>query len=486
MMYPRLKLAKNLLSDDGVIFISIDDNEVNTLRNICDDIFSHKNFIGEIVLQTATDNNPRQISTEHEYIVCYSKNKNIQQPWQSDNDKAKLIQHKYVELKNKYGEDIEKIQKDLRIWIKKNESILKGVSHYDNVDEKGVFHDGDIANTVFGGYKYDIIHPITGKICKIPDKGFRFAENTMKYMIENNDIMFGKNENVLIKPKKRIENAKDILRSVIYEDGRSSTKKFESIMSRDIFQNTKSSTVLSRLIKFIAKDDDIILDFFSGSATTMEAIMETNSEKNYSLKGIMVQIEENLDESLKTVDQKGKKTISNAIKFLDNIKKPHTICEIGKERIRRAGKKIKDENPLTTTDLDTGFRVLRLDSSNMKEVFYKPEEFTQENIALFADNVKADRTDEDLLFQTMLSHKIELSVKIEELTLAGKKAFSVDDGYLIACFDKDITIDTIEAIAKRKPVYAVVRDASFNGDSTAENFEQIFRQFSPDTVRKVI
>lgn len=162
------------------------------------------------------------------------------------------------------------------------------------------------------------------------------------------------------------------------------------------------------------------------------------------------------------------------------------ICEIGKERIRRAGKKIKDENPLTTTDLDTGFRVLRLDSSNMKEVFYKPEEFDQENIALFADNVKADRTDEDLLFQTMLSHKIELSVKIEELTLAGKKAFSVDDGYLIACFDKDITIDTIEAIAKRKPVYAVVRDASFNGDSTAENFEQIFRQFSPDTVRKVI
>ena len=162
------------------------------------------------------------------------------------------------------------------------------------------------------------------------------------------------------------------------------------------------------------------------------------------------------------------------------------ICEVGKERIRRAGKKIKEESPLTTADLETGFRVLRLDSSNMKEVFYKPEEFDQKTIDMFADNVKADRTDEDLLFQTMLSHKIELSVKIEELTLAGKNVFSVDDGYLIACFDKDITIDTIEAIAKRKPVYAVVRDASFNGDSTAENFEQIFRQFSPDTVRKVI
>ncbi len=162
------------------------------------------------------------------------------------------------------------------------------------------------------------------------------------------------------------------------------------------------------------------------------------------------------------------------------------ICEIGKERIRRAGKKIKEESPLTTADLDTGFRVLRLDSSNMKEVFYKPEEFDQKTIDMFADNVKADRTDEDLLFQTMLSHKIELSVKIEELTLAGKNVFSVDDGYLIACFDKDITIDTIEEIAKRKPVYAVVRDAGFANDSTAENFEQIFRQFSPDTVRKVI
>lgn len=156
------------------------------------------------------------------------------------------------------------------------------------------------------------------------------------------------------------------------------------------------------------------------------------------------------------------------------------ICEIGKERIRCAGKKIKEESPLTTADLDTGFRVLRLDSSNMKEVFYKPEEFDQKTIDMFADNVKADRTDEDLLFQTMLSHKIE------ELTLAGKNVFSVDDGYLIACFDKDITIDTIEEIAKRKPVYAVVRDAGFADDSTAENFEQIFRQFSPDTVRKVI
>ena len=487
MIYPRLRLAKDLLSEDGVIFISIDDNEQDNLKKICSEIFGVSNFVGCIILQTATDNNPRQINTEHEYMLCYAKNKSVQDPWFASSEKAQMIQDKYLELKSKYASNISAIQDELRAWIKKMGDALQGVAHYDNVDEKGVFHDGDIANTIFGGYKYDVIHPITHRPCKIPEKGFRFAETTMREMIANNDIMFGADENTLIKPKKRLQNAKDVLRSVIYEDGRSSTKQFESLMARDIFQNPKSPTVLGRLINFIVKNDDIVLDFFSGSGTTAEAVIRNNAKENKRIKFVAVQIPESLDESIEHADSRAKKTITNAIKFLDSIGKPHTICEIGKERIRRAGRKIKEEAGLTApTDLDIGFRCLRLDESNMKPVYYTPDEVEQRDMFSLVDNVKPDRTPEDLLFQVMLDLGVLLSSPIEVTEIAGKKVFNVADGFLLACFDHDVTDETVKAIAQMKPYYAVFRDSSMASDSVATNFDQIFETYSPDTVRKVL
>ena len=512
IMYPRLKLAKDLLTDDGVIFISIDDNEQETLSMICDEIFNTSNFVGCIILQTATDNNPRQINTEHEYILCYAKNKSNLPVWFSENEKGKLIQEKYIELKNKFGLDISNIQTELRDWIKKNNDILQGVTHYDNVDLKGVFHDGDIANTVFGGYRYEVIHPITHKPCRIPEKGFRFSESTMKEMLENDDIMFGINENILIKPKKRLENAKDILRSIIYEDGRSSTKQFETLMDRDIFQNPKSPKVLERLINFIVNPGDIVLDFFSGSATTAEAVMQLNSKKFLNIKYIMVQLPENLDTLLKNTDSRNKKTIKNAIKFLDSISKIHLVSEIGKERIRRAGQKIKNEQlekmrneeleisngkqlslenssfqtPNSSLIPDIGFRVLKCASSNMKDVYYNPAEFDEIAIDGSIDNIKEDRTPEDLLFQVMLDLGVLLSSKIEEKIIDGKKVFDVAEGFLVACFDDNITNETITEIAKQQPYYFVMRYSSIANDSVATNFEQIFATYSPDTVRKVL
>ena len=295
MIYSRLMLAMNLLTSNGVMFVSIDDNEQETLEMICDEIFGRSNFVGCLILQTATDNNPRQINTEHEYILCYAKDRSQLSQWSSPSEKAQLIQEKYLELKAKHGENCDAIQLELRSWIKKNATRLDGVTHYDNVDSKGVFHDGDIANTIFGGYKYDVIHPITGKICKVPDKGFRFSEQTMREMIANDDIMFGSDETTLIKPKKRLENAKDVLRSVIYEDGRASTKQFETLMARDIFQNPKSPMVLERLINFLVEPGDTVLDFFSGSATTAEAVMRLNAKQKLNVKYILVQIPENLD-----------------------------------------------------------------------------------------------------------------------------------------------------------------------------------------------
>ncbi len=483
MIYPRLRLAKDLLTDDGVIFISIDDKEQGNLEKICSEIFGVQNFVGCIILQTATDNNPRQINTEHEYILCYAKNKTVQEPWFAESEKAQMIQRKYLELKGKYGTDTALIQEDLRAWIKKNLDCLKGFTHYDNVDEKGVFHDGDIANTVFGGYKYDVIHPVTHKPCKIPEKGFRFPETTMCEMVANGEIMFGIDETTLIKPKKRLENAKDVLRSVIYEDGRASTKQFDSLMARDIFQNPKSPMVLGRLINFIVGDGDTVLDFFSGSGTTAEAVLRNNSKENGNTKYIMVQIPEDLDESVKKADMRAQKTLKNAIKFIDDIGRPHTICEIGEERIIRACKKIKEE---TGADIDYGFRVFKVDTTNMEDVYYRPADYNQGQMSLFANNIKADRTPEDLLFQVMLDLGILLSSDIEETEISGKKVFSVAGGYLIACFDSNVTEETVKEIARKHPFYAVFRDSGMASDSVATNFDQIFETYSPKTQRKVL
>ena len=479
MIYPRLLLSRDILSKDGVIFISIDNNELDNLKKICNQIFGDINYIGTLVIQTATDNNPGQIKTEHEYIVCYAKTKSELPYWCKESDKAKLILDKYLQLKEKYVDDIENIQIELRTWIKQHKKELDGVVHYDNVDKKGVFHDGDIANTIYGGYEYDVIHPVTGKVCKIPDKGFRFPKETMMGMIENDDIMFGNDETTLIKPKTRIEDAKDLLRSVIYEDGRTSTKKFESLMARDIFSNPKSVTILERIFNFIVNDDDIIMDFFSGSGTTAETVMQLNADKEKHLKFIMVQLREDLDITYLKASDRAKKTIKNAINFLDGIGKPHTIPEIGKERIRRAGTKIKQENPLS--DVDIGFRVLKTASSNMKDVFYTPSETKQTDIEGYVDNIKNNRTSFDLLFQVMLEFGITLDVPITTKNVKGLTIYQVAGNSLSACFDKGVDEEIIKEMAKDKPLYAAFRDVSYREDQTKINVEQIFKQLSPNT-----
>lgn len=486
MIYSRLLVARTLLSDDGVIFISIDDNEKDSLKLICDEILGNSNFVGCIILQTSTDNNPRQINTEHEYVLCYGKNKSSLSAWYAPSEKAQLIQDQYLELRGKYGQNNHKIQDELRAWIKKNASRLQGVAHYDNVDDKGVFHDGDIANTVFGGYKYDVIHPVTGKKCKVPDKGFRFAEATMREMIANDEILFGADETTLIKPKKRLENAKDVLRSVIYEDGRVSTKQFEALMARDIFQNPKSANILERLIGFIVSDGDIVMDFFSGSATTAEAVFRLNAKRSLNVKNIMVQLPENLDESMSKSDSRAKKTLANAIAFLDSIEKPHTICEIGKERIRRAGDKIKGENPSLTDNLDVGFRVLKLDDSNMNDVYYSPNDYSQGMLSMFESNVKEDRTDLDLLFGCLLEWGLPLSLPYSSEQIDGCTVHNYNNGDLIACFNENVPESVIKAIAKKQPLRAVFRDSSFVDSPSKINVGEIFKLMAPDTRIKVI
>jgi adenine-specific DNA-methyltransferase len=328
-MYPRLLLARDLLSKDGVIFISIDENEQANLKLLCDnDIFGEENYVGTLVIQTATDNNKTQINAEHEYMLCYSRHKSLQDYWIGKNKAVDLIQDKYIELKEEYGENIHEIQSLLRQWIRDNKETLPKVTHYDNVDEKGVFHDGDIANTKFGGYIYEIFHPLTGKPCKVPEKGFRYPEDTLKKMIDEGDVLFGEDESTLIKPKKRIENAKDALRSIIYEDGRASSNYVDSLLKRGVFNNPKSHTILVRILGFITNKEDIILDFFAGSGTTGDAVIQLNADDGGNRKFILCQNDEEIKEG------------KPAHKFCIENNLPTVISSITIERLKRAGEKI--------------------------------------------------------------------------------------------------------------------------------------------------
>lgn len=469
MMYPRLKIARNLLTKDGVIFISIDQNEVENLKKICCELYGAGNFVGEIIWQSATDNNPRQISTEHEYILCFAKDINSLNPWLIESDKAQEIITQYKLIKHQTN-DIQEQQKLLRQWIKRHESELKGVAHYNNVDARGVYSNStNSSNTKPGGYTFDIIHPTTGKPCVKPVFGWRWTERTFWDYDKNGDIEWGKDETTQPHVKKRIETVKEQFKSIYYEDGRASTKQLEQLLDgKKIFDNPKSVQLLSRIISFATQDDDCtILDFFSGTATTAHAVMEMNAKNGTHKKFIMVQIQEPTDAK------------SEACKA--GFK---NICEIGKERIRKAAALIKKTYP--EASFDSGFRVLKLDTSNMQQVWYTPTEYIAKDLfELTVDNIKPDRTDGDLLFQTMLELDCPLSSRLESFTINEKKVYSIADGYIMACFETGVTDETISKIAQKRPRFFVMRDSSMANDSIAVNFEQLFKSYSPDTHLKV-
>mgnify|MGYP002607007209 FL=1 len=469
MMYSRLKISRNLLTNDGVIFISIDQNEVENLKKICNELYGDANFVGEIIWQSATDNNPRQISTEHEYILCYAKNVNALTPWLIESDKAEKINLQYKLIKNKVSDIVEQ-QKELRKWIKANEAELKGVTHYNNVDERGVYSNStNSSNTKPGGYTFDIIHPVTGRPCAKPAFGWRWTEKTFWDYDKVGDIEWGKDETTQPHVKKRIETVKEQFKSIYYEDGRASTKQLEQLLGgKKIFDNPKSVLLLSRIIGFAAQDDDcIIVDFFSGSATTAHAVMEINAKNRTHKKYIMVQLQEPTEPK----SEAAKAGFKN-------------ICEIGKERIRQAAKMIKETYP--DAPFDEGFRVLKLDSSNMQQVWYTPNDYVLNDLFdATVDNVKPDRDAEDLLFQAMLELDCPLSSKIEKQNICGKTVYSIAEGYLMACFENGVDDEIISTIAQKKPYYFVMRDSSMASDSVAVNFDQLFKAYSPDTHLKV-
>lgn len=296
-MSKRLILARRLLKNEGVVFISIDDHELAQLKLLCDRIFGDTNFLGEIIWETATDNNATQISIEHEYILCYARNSKAQKEWQIQSEKAGIIQEKYLELKKQYKTDINTIQKLLRAWIKSmkksNVIDLSGVSHYNYVDEKGVFYPGNSSNTVYGEYTYDIIHPKTGKVCRKPEKGYRWPATTFWDADKRGDVLWGKDEMTIPKIKKRIETATELLKSYYYEDNRKATSDLTNMMGKKVFNNPKSVRLLKKILKFTAKENSIVLDFFAGSGSTGQAVLELNKNLGGNRKFILCTNNEN-------------------------------------------------------------------------------------------------------------------------------------------------------------------------------------------------
>ena len=483
MIYPRLKVARDLLAEDGAIFISIDDNEFENVRKVCDEIFGNENLVANLIWEQGRKSMAAQVAINHEYCLIYCKNrrenidfdnKNTNKNWRTLKRGLDKIYAEVDRLKKLHGSDIEKIEKDLAAFYKElsDSDPAKAQSHYKKYDPcLGIYHPDNISQGTGKGGRFPIIHPITGLPCKCPSGGWRFAESKLPELLSEGRISFGADETTIPCLKRFLKETEyEVFASVFYKDGRGASKRLDALMGSHIFDYPKDEEVITTFISLLTsyeKTDAIILDFFSGSATTAHAVMKLNAKDGGNRKFIMVQLPEKTDEKSEAYKAGYK-----------------NICEIGKERIRRAGKKVKEEAGLQGQNLDTGFRVLKLDSSNMEDVYYTPQEFSMSS--LFNENVKADRSNEDLLFQVMLDLGIELSAKIETKQIAGKQVHIVDEGYLVACFDRDVNESTIIEIAKQQPVYFVMRDASVANDNVIDNFEQIFRHYSPDTSCRII
>lgn len=445
MIYPRLVLARNLLRNDGVIFISIDDNEVAQLRKICDEVFGSENFVAELIWHSRQNKDNRNIngvSIDHEYILCYTK---------QCGNRAFLGTERKVEQYSNPDND------PRGPWTSAN---MVGLA---TADARPNLH-------------YDLINPHTGINYGCPAKGWRYDKNTMKRLIDEKRIIWPETAEGRPRKKAFLAELSGNLPgfSSIIEDGfytNTATKEITNLFSGHWFDFPKPSALLKQLITQITSDDNVILDFFSGSATTAHAVMQLNAEDGGKRKFIMVQLPEVCAEGTEAA----KAGYSN-------------ICEIGKERIRRAGEKIKEENKDKEgiENLDIGFRVLKLDDTNMKDVYYAAGEYTQDLLAGMEDNIKDDRTDMDLLYACLLDWGLPLSMPHTQEKMDGFTVHTYNDGDLIACFDKHISDDVVKEIARRQPLRAVFRDSSFASSPEKINVEEIFKLLAPNTSVRVI
>ena len=448
MIYPRLQLARNLLCDEGVIFISIDDHEIDNLRKVCDEVFGDSNFVANIIWQKkySTKADSKDFSESHEYLVCYRRSESA---------------------------SIQGLER-----TKAQEGIYKNPDN----DPRGLWASDNLLRTEEREYAiYPLIAPNGNEHWPPQGSSWRFNKEKMADLIRDNRIWFGETGNSKPRYKRFRSDVRDTIPAQTLwgfdqvghtdEGTKELAKLFDG--TRSPFPNPKPVRLIQRAIALGSSRDGIVLDFFAGSGTAGHALWQQNAIDAGCRRFIVVQLSEELDPS--------RKEDRATIECCDQLKKPRNIAEVTKERLRRAGSVMAKENATTASNLDIGFRVLKIDTSNMSDVYYAPDAVKQDQLALHTDNIKEDRTPEDLLFQVLLDWGVDLALPIEQQKIAGKTVFFVDGNALAACFDPTISEDLVKELAKRKPLRAVFRDSSYDSDSTKINVAQIFKLLSPET-----
>ena len=518
MIYSRLMLARNLLTDDGVIFISIDDGEVENLRKICDEVLGVSNFVACLVYDKNRKNDAKYFSVGHEYMLVYFKSAQYIYEhriiFREAKEGVEEVKSEFQRLRELYNDDWDAVNDGLKklyaSWPK--DDARKSLARFTKVDEYGPYRDdGNISWPGGGGPRYDVIHPVTGKPCKVPSRGWVYPNiERMQEEIRRGRVVFGKDHTVTPKIRTNLfEQNTEVMRSVQFSYAQTATQQFNKLFDgKRIFENPKNTADIKKLLAYITSDeaDGIILDFFSGSATTAHAVMQLNAEDGGHRKFIMVQLPEKCDEA----SEAHKAGYKN-------------ICEIGKERIRRAGDKIKQallddgiairkmteykatqgtlkgfsygewmEAPEViqskekmASSLDVGFRVLKLDDTNMKDVYYAPDDYDQGMLAGLESNIKDDRTDLDLLFGCLIDWGLPLSLPYKSEKIDGCTVHTYNDGDLIACFDANIPESVVKEIAQRRPLRAVFRDSGFASSPEKINVFEIFKLYMPEDANDI-
>ncbi|MCC4981912.1 site-specific DNA-methyltransferase [Klebsiella pneumoniae] len=522
MIYPRLTLAKRLLSDDGLILISIDDAEQASLRRVCDQVFGEQNFISQLVWEKGRKNDAKYFSVGHEYMLIYAKDlvllRERGEVWREEKPGAREIWAEFLRLQSIHGEDYVAMEAAISKWysdLPKGHPSKKW-ARYKRVDKNGPWRDRDISWPGGDGPRYDVIHPETKQPCVVPEAGWRYSSpDEMQRQIKLGLVEFRKDHSeppfrkahIRPIPDEAVEDQVDgddesgdeeadaelatqVRGSYFYKQSQVAVKYLRKLMGAKVFSNPKDHDELARLIEYMTprNREAIIMDFFAGSGTTAEAVLRANAAYGTNHRFIVVQLPESLEDALTSTTGTAKKTVQAAINLLKKSSRPLLLSEVTKERIRRAGEATLKEDTHEEWKKDIGFRVLKIDTSNMADVYYTPDALDETNLDLFVDNIKPDRTPEDLLFQVMLDWGVDLVLPIAKQSIQGKDVFFVDGNVLAACFDTSGSIDEafVKELAKHQPLRVVFRDAGYKNSAVKINVEQIFKLVSPATEVKCI
>jgi adenine-specific DNA-methyltransferase len=489
MMYPRLKLAQSLLRSDGVMFISIDEREYSHLRTICAEIYGEENILGTVVWKNATDNNPSNVATEHEYLLVVAKDKDgLEKEWKSSVSDVK-------DLLVRVGKDLtaqfaaEDLTAAYEKWFREHKSELWPLDRYKYIDAGGIYTGSQsVHNPGREGYRYDVLHPVTKRPCQQPLMGYRFPKETMDELLAQGRILFGEDENKIVELKLYASEYQEKLSSILELDGRLGAYDLREDFPENgkVFNNPKPVRLLTSFFPFLLKKDgDTVLDFFAGSGATAKAVFQLNSRDSIRRRFILVQLPELLDPNDK--EQK------LASKLCDQLGKPRNIAELTKERLRRSGKKIREENPVFAGDL--GFRVFRLASSNIRAWEPNREDLAK-TLEESVEHLKTDRTEQDVLFELLLKLGLDLTVPIEERIIAGKTVHNIGAGTLLVCLAGLISTTEAEALglgiaawykelAPAGETSIVFRDSAFPDDVAKTNLAAILQQQGLEKVRSL-